>query len=79
MAIITDQGQGSGFVYDGNGHIVTNYHVVEGANVIEVRFTSGFMGYGTVVGTDLIRILLLSKWMDLPMSFTPSRSAIQTR
>ncbi|MBL8078045.1 MAG: trypsin-like peptidase domain-containing protein [Anaerolineales bacterium] len=53
VAIITDQGQGSGFVYDGNGHIVTNYHVVEGANVIEVRFTSGFMGYGTVVGTDL--------------------------
>ncbi len=53
VAIITDQGQGSGFVYDGLGHVVTNYHVVEGANVIEVRFTSGFMGYGTVVGTDL--------------------------
>jgi 2-alkenal reductase len=53
VAIITDQGQGSGFVYDNLGHVVTNYHVVEGANVIEVRFTSGFMGYGTVVGTDL--------------------------
>jgi S1-C subfamily serine protease len=53
VAIITDQGQGSGFVYDGAGHVITNYHVIEGANVIEVRFTSGFMGYGTVVGTDL--------------------------
>lgn len=53
VAIITDQGQGSGFVYDGQGHVITNFHVVEGANVIEVRFTSGFMGYGTVVGTDL--------------------------
>lgn len=53
VAIITDQGQGSGFVYDNLGHVVTNYHVVEGANIIEVRFTSGFMGYGTVVGTDL--------------------------
>jgi S1-C subfamily serine protease len=53
VAIITDQGQGSGFVYDGAGHVITNYHVVEGANVVEVRFTSGFMGYGTVVGTDL--------------------------
>jgi len=53
VAIITDQGQGSGFVYDGKGHIITNYHVVEGATVIEVRFTSGFMAYGTVIGTDL--------------------------
>jgi S1-C subfamily serine protease len=53
VAIITDQGQGSGFVYDGVGHVITNYHVVEGATAIEVRFTSGFMGYGTVVGTDL--------------------------
>ncbi len=53
VAILTDQGQGSGFVYDGQGDIVTNYHVIEGANTIEVRFTSGFMAYGTVVGTDL--------------------------
>jgi S1-C subfamily serine protease len=52
VAIITDQGQGSGFVYD-TAHVITNYHVVQDANVIEVRFTSGFMGYGTVVGTDL--------------------------
>ncbi|MCC7119327.1 MAG: trypsin-like peptidase domain-containing protein [Anaerolineales bacterium] len=53
VAIITDQGQGSGFVYDDAGHIITNYHVVEGAKTIEVRFTSGFMSYGTVIGTDL--------------------------
>ena len=53
VAIITDQGQGSGFVYDADGSIVTNYHVVEGANTIEVRFTSGYMTYGTVIGTDL--------------------------
>jgi 2-alkenal reductase len=52
VAIITDQGQGSGFVYDAS-HVVTNYHVVQDATIIEVRFTSGFMGYGTIVGTDL--------------------------
>ena len=52
VAILTDQGSGSGFVYDGLGHIITNFHVVDGANVIEVRFTSGYMAYGTVVGTD---------------------------
>lgn len=52
VAIITDQGQGSGFVYDKKGHIVTNYHVIEGARTVEVRFTSGFKVYGTVIGID---------------------------
>src|SRR5688572_14134596 len=49
VAIFTDLGSGSGFVFDSNGHIVTNYHVVEGSNAVEVRFTSGYMVYGTVV------------------------------
>jgi len=44
---------GSGFVYDDQGHILTNYHVVEGATQVEVDFTSGYKIYGTVVGTDL--------------------------
>ena len=44
---------GSGFVYDTQGHILTNYHVVEGSTQVEVDFTSGFKAYGTVVGTDL--------------------------
>ena len=39
VAIITDIGQGSGFVYDGDGHIITNYHVVQDATTIEVHFT----------------------------------------
>lgn len=52
VAILTDLGSGSGFVYDGEGHIITNFHVIEGANLIEVRFTSGYMAYGTVIGTD---------------------------
>lgn len=44
---------GSGFVYDDQGHILTNYHVVEGAEQLEVDFTSGYKIYGTVIGTDL--------------------------
>lgn len=44
---------GSGFVFDAQGHIVTNYHVVEGSKQVEVDFTSGFKTYGTVIGTDL--------------------------
>jgi 2-alkenal reductase len=65
VAIITDQGQGSGFVYDAQGNIVTNYHVVEGAKTIEVRFPSGYMAYGTVVGTDLDSDLAIVK-VDAP-------------
>lgn len=45
-------GQGSGFVYDKQGHIVTNYHVVENASKIEVIFSSGLRTYGEVRGVD---------------------------
>jgi len=45
-------GQGSGFVYDKKGHIITNYHVVEGAQNIEIDFPSGFKARGKVIGTD---------------------------
>ena len=52
VAIRTDTGQGSGFVFDANGHIVTNQHVVAGANILEIAFSSGFKSYGTVIGSD---------------------------
>jgi S1-C subfamily serine protease len=65
VAILTDQGQGSGFVYDANGDIVTNYHVIEGATTVEVRFSSGFMAYGTVIGTDTDSDLAIVK-VDAP-------------
>jgi S1-C subfamily serine protease len=46
------QGQGSGFVFDSQGHIVTNDHVVEGAESVSVRFWDGAIYDATVVGTD---------------------------
>jgi len=51
---IGDQGfsQGSGFVFDAEGHVVTNQHVVEGATAIEVDFPSGLKLRGEVIGTD---------------------------
>ena len=45
-------GQGSGFVIDSEGHIVTNQHVVEGAEEIEVDFPSGFKTLALLLGTD---------------------------
>ena len=46
------QGQGSGFVFDAEGHIVTNDHVVQGAEEVSVRFWDGSTYDATVVGTD---------------------------
>jgi S1-C subfamily serine protease len=46
-------GLGSGFVIDTDGHIVTNYHVVEGESDLEVDFPSGYKTRGDVVGIDL--------------------------
>jgi len=47
------EGSGSGFVYDYDGHIITNYHVVENAQTIEVAFASGLKVYATLVATDI--------------------------
>jgi 2-alkenal reductase len=44
---------GSGFVYDKEGHVITNYHVVEGAAELEVDFPSGVKVRGEVIGNDL--------------------------
>ncbi len=43
---------GSGFVWDTQGRIVTNNHVVEGADKLEVTFSDGVALPATVVGTD---------------------------
>ena len=44
--------EGSGFVYDLEGHIVTNYHVVEGAVDVEVFFPDKSIYKAEIVGTD---------------------------
>ena len=58
-------GQGSGFVIDTEGHIVTNQHVVEGAEEIEVDFPSGFKAWATLIGTDPDSDLAVLK-VDVP-------------
>jgi len=46
-------GQGTGFVIDKEGHIVTNYHVASGIDQLEVHFSSGLKVYGQVIGSDM--------------------------
>ena len=46
------QSLGSGFVIDKAGHIVTNYHVIEGAKSVQVSFSNGDNVKARVVGSD---------------------------
>lgn len=45
-------GTGSGFVIDTQGHIITNNHVVSGADFIEVEFYNGTLAQAEIVGLD---------------------------
>jgi 2-alkenal reductase len=53
VSINTGTSMGSGFVYNADGHVITNQHVVDGASEVEVSFTSGYKAYGTVIGSDV--------------------------
>jgi serine protease Do len=46
------QGLGTGFVYDSNGFLLTNHHVIAKASEVTVRFLDGHEANGTVVGSD---------------------------
>lgn len=59
-------GQGSGFVFDQAGHIVTNAHVVHGAERIEVTFSDGAIRAADLVGEDLHSDLAVVLVADLP-------------
>jgi S1-C subfamily serine protease len=48
----TQRALGSGFVIDKAGHIVTNYHVVRGANAIQVSFSNNEHFKAKVIGVD---------------------------
>jgi putative serine protease PepD len=67
VEITAGQGQGSGFVYDADGHIITNEHVVDGASSISVRFWNGKTFTASVVGTDASTDLAVLK-VDAPAS-----------
>ena len=63
----TQQAQGSGFVYDTQGHVITNQHVVDGARTVSVRFANGKTYSAKVVGTDPSTDIAVIK-VDAPAS-----------
>lgn len=64
-------GTGSGFLYDSDGHIVTNNHVVTDGDSFEVVFADGSRSEATVVGTDVDSDLAVIKAKKLPEGIQP--------
>ncbi len=71
VSSVNDEALGSGFVIDKQGHIVTNYHVVENADKVEIDFPSGLKVYGDVIGTDLDSDLAVIKVNVSEENLTP--------
>jgi S1-C subfamily serine protease len=66
------QGQGSGFVYDNKGHIITNYHVVQGGDNFVVTFYNDSKQYkAKLVGTAPDKDIAVLKLSDLPPKIAP--------
>ena len=71
--------EGTGWVYDTKGDIVTNEHVVDGASSVTVKFADGSAYKGTIVGTDTSTDLAVvhvnapsSKLVPLPLGDSSS-------
>jgi putative serine protease PepD len=75
IAVLGQQGQGSGsgVVWDGDGHIVTNAHVVAGAGLVEVTLADGRTYAGDVVGADTASDLAVVRLQTVPDDLTPIR------
>jgi S1-C subfamily serine protease len=50
--LVPEEGQGSGFIIDKEGHVLTNYHVIADARQIEVTLHNRKKFRATIVGTD---------------------------
>jgi len=65
MQPVPQEGTGSGFVYDQQGHIITNYHVIEGAEELSVTMSDETVVTARVVGSDPSNDLAVLQ-VDLP-------------
>lgn len=66
-------GSGTGFVWDRRGHIVTNYHVVDGGRSFTVMLSDGTELDATFVGGEPLRDIAVLKLADPPADLTPIR------
>jgi S1-C subfamily serine protease len=69
MQPMPQEGSGTGFVYDDEGHIVTNFHVIEGADQLVVTLANGQQYEAELIGqdpTDDLAVIRISAGEDLP-------------
>jgi serine protease Do len=68
--VLVEQGTGSGVIFDAQGYIATNYHVVENAQEISVSLSDGRTFDGKVIGVDPATDLAVVKVeaQDLPVA-----------
>jgi len=64
-------GRGSGFVYDNLGHIITNAHVVDGANKATVTFLDGSQYNAEIIGEDRFTDIAVIKVSEKPRLLHP--------
>ena len=64
-------GTGSGFVYDGDGHIVTNNHVVADGAAFEIVFANGERRRAEITGLDVDSDLAVIQVNNLPADVSP--------
>lgn len=70
---VPEEGTGSGFVYDNQGHIITNYHVIQGADELIVTLATGEEYAARVVGADSsndLAVLQIDAGASLPAPLT---------
>ena len=74
---VPQQGQGSGFILDKQGHILTNNHVIDNAQLVEVTLSDKKKYKATVVGVDKNHDIALLQIKDVP-NLTPATLAEQS-
>ena len=76
---VPQQGQGSGFIIDSSGHVLTNFHVVENARLVEVTLHDKHKYKATVVLTDRphdLALLQISAPNLAPVTLADSRGIV---
>ena len=77
--VIPETGVGSGVIYDANGWILTNKHVVEGSDTLQVELNDGRVLTGSVYGIDTLTDLAIVKVeaTDLPTASVGDSDALK--
>lgn len=71
MRPVPREGSGSGFFYDTNGHIVTNYHVIQNAEDLHVTLSTGEQLPAQIVGSDPSNDLAVIRIETTPADVSP--------